>query len=129
LSQKSVMDVDAKDWEDKVLKSKMLVLVNFWHEHCPWCKMLDPIYNEVSKEYSGKIKFAKFNVLKSDENREIAIRYGIMSTPTLMFFCDGRPIEGIMGFMPKEHLKHVIEDVTGKYQECLEKSTKLAAKP
>jgi len=123
------MDIDAKDWEDKVLKSKTLVLVNFWHEQCPWCKILDPIYNEVSEEYSGRMRFARFNVLKSDENREIAIRYGIMSTPTLMFFCDGRLIEGVIGFMPKEHLRHVIEDVMGKHKECLEKSTKIAAKP
>jgi len=86
------------------------------------------IYNEVSEEYGGKMKFAKFNVLKSDKNREIAIKYGIISTLTLMFFCDGRPIEGVTGLMPKEHLRRIIEDVIGKYQECLERSTKLAAK-
>ena len=48
------MDVDAKDWEDRVLKSKTLILVDFWHEQCPWCRRLDPIYNEVSEDMATK---------------------------------------------------------------------------
>ena len=126
MSTASVMEVNADDWDEKVLKSKTLIVVDFWHERCPWCKMLEPVYAETAKEYGDKLKFAKFNVLANEENQHVALKYGIMSTPTLMFFCDGRPVQGIAGFMPKEQLKKLIEDVMGKHLECLEKSTELS---
>ena len=118
-----VLDVSAGDWEKEILKSNTLVLVDFWHERCPWCKRLAPIYSEVAKEYEGKVKFAKLDVLESQDNREIAVKYGIMGTPTLVFFCEGRPIETIAGFQPKERLKQLVDDMVDKHRECIEKST------
>jgi thioredoxin 1 len=120
-----VLDVSADDWEKEILKSDTLVLVDFWHERCPWCKRLEPIYNEVAKEYEDKVKFAKLNALESQENRDIAVKYGIMGTPTLVFFCEGRPIETIAGFQPKERLKQLVDDMIEKHRECIEKSTEL----
>ncbi len=120
-----VLDVSAGDWEREILKSDTLVLVDFWHEQCPWCKRLKPIYNGVAREYEGKVKFAKLNALESKENREIAVKYGIMGTPTLVFFCEGRPIETVAGFQPKESLKQLVDDVIDKHQECIKKSTEL----
>jgi len=102
-----------------------LVLVNFWHENCVWCKKLDSIYNELAEEYKDKVKFAKFNVLKSNESQRSAIQYGVMGTPTLIFFCDGRGIEAILGFQPKDPFKKILDDVIGMYRGCLEKSTAL----
>jgi len=122
---KSVLEVNADNWEREVLQSSILVVVDFWHHRCPWCKMLDPIYDEVSEEYEGKIKFAKLNVLESHENQHIAIKYGVMGTPTLVFFCEGRPIQGMVGFIPKERLKKMLDDLVDKYRECAEKSTRL----
>ena len=118
-----VLDVSAGDWEKEILKSNTLVLVDFWHERCPWCKKLAPIYSEVAKEYEGKVKFAKLDVLESQDNREIAVKYGIMGTPTLVFFCEGRPIETIAGFQPKERLKQLVDDMVDKHRECVKKST------
>jgi thioredoxin 1 len=122
---RSVLDVNADDWERKILQSDTLVVVDFWHEQCPWCKRLEPIYSEVSEEYEGKVKFAKLNVLKSQENQQMAVKYGIMGTPTLIFFCDGRPIETVTGFQPKERLRQLVDDVIDKHRECIEKSTEL----
>ena len=118
-----VLDVSAGDWEKEILKSNTLVLVDFWHERCPWCKRLAPIYSEVAKEYEGKVKFAKLNALESKENRDIAVKYGIMGTPTMVFFCEGRPIETIAGFQPKERLKQLVDDMVDKHRECIKKST------
>ncbi len=118
-----VLDVSAGDWEKEILQSDTLVLVDFWHERCPWCKRLAPIYSEVAKEYEGKVKFAKLNVLESQDNQEIAVKYGIMGTPTLVFFCEGRPIETIAGFQLKERLKQLVDDMVDKHRECIEKST------
>ena len=118
-----VLDVSAGDWEKEILKSNTLVLVDFWHERCRWCKRLAPIYSEVAKEYEGKVKFAKLDVLESQDNREIAVKYAIMGTPTLVFFGEGRPIETIAGFQLKERLKQLVDDMVDKHRESIEKST------
>lgn len=57
----------------------------------------------------------------------MAIHYGVMSTPTLLFLCEGRPVEGVVGFMPKERLKKTLDDVIEKHRECIEQSTELKA--
>jgi len=119
----SVLDVNADSWEKEILQSDTLVIVDFWHEQCPWCKRLNPIYSDVSEEYKGKVKFSKLNVLVSPENQQIAVKYGVMGSPTLVFFCDGRPIESVVGFQPKERLKQLVDDVIDKHRECIEKST------
>lgn len=119
----SVLDVNADDWEKEVLQSNTLVVVDFWHDRCSWCMRLDPIYREVSEEYKDKVKFARLNVLASHENQTVAVKYGVMGTPTLTFFCEGRPVESIAGFQPKERLKQLVDGVISKHQECMGKST------
>jgi len=121
----TVLDANGGDWEQEVLKSEILTVVDFWHDRCPWCLRLNPIFNEVSEEYKSRIKFVKLNVLETQTNREIAIRHGIMSTPTLMFFCEGRPVGQALGFMPKEQLKRLIDDMLQKHRECIDQSTEL----
>ncbi|UCH70598.1 MAG: thioredoxin fold domain-containing protein [Candidatus Bathyarchaeota archaeon] len=121
----SILDVNADNWEREILQSNTLVVVDFWHKQCPWCLRLNPIYSEVSEEYKNKVKFAKLNVLANRENQHLAVKYGIMGTPTLVFFCDGRPVETVTGFRPKEALKQLVDDVIDKHRECIEKSTEL----
>jgi thioredoxin 1 len=119
------IDVNADDWEKEVLKSDTLVVVDFWHERCPWCKRLEPIYSEVEKEYGDKVKFAKLNVLSSNENNHIAAENGVMGTPTLIFYCKGRQVGTAVGFQPKERLKQLVDDMLDKSKQCLDQSTKL----
>jgi thioredoxin 1 len=121
----SVLEVDANVWEHEVLQSNVLTLVDFWHERCPWCLRLNPILDEVAEEYKGRVKFVRLNVLKNQNNREIAVRHGIMSTPTLMFFCKGRPVEQVMGFMPKERLRKILDDMLERHRDCVRQSTEL----
>ena len=121
----TVLDVSADNWEKEILQSDTLVLVDFWHERCPWCKRLDPIYSDVAEEYGDKVKFAKLNVLESHENQHIAVEYGVMGTPTLVFFCNGRSIETAVGFQPKERLTRLIDDMIDKHQDCIKQSTEL----
>jgi len=121
----SVLEANASNWDQEVLQSDTLTVVDFWHHHCPWCIKLNPIFNEVAEEYKGKIKFVKVNVLENPNNQQMAIRHGIMSTPTLMFFCEGRPVGHALGFMPKENLKKLIDDMLEKHRECMKQSTEL----
>jgi thioredoxin 1 len=120
-----IIDVNAPDWEQEVLKSDILTVVDFWHNRCPYCLMLDPIFNEIAEEYKDKIKFVKLNILEDPANREITLRYGIMGTPTLVFFCEGRTVGQVVGFMSKEQLKTAVDDALEKHKECLRQSTEL----
>lgn len=84
------------------LKSKIPVLVDFYSDYCPPCRVLEPIFKQLEEEFKGKIKFARVNV---DENREIAVKYNIISIPTLILFKNGQEEKRIVGLRNKEELK------------------------
>jgi len=120
-----VSEVDAGNWEQEVSKSDTLTVVYFWHEQCPYCLRLSPIIEELAEKYEGKIKFVKLNVLVDEFNRETAENFGVMSTPTLMFTCSGRPVGQIVGLLPEEVLAKSFDDMLGRYKQCLRQSTEL----
>jgi thioredoxin 1 len=121
----SFVEADAINWAQEVSKSTILTVVYFWHEQCPYCYRLNPIFSEVAHEYSGRIKFVKLNVLENPANREIAAQNGVMGTPTMMFFCNGRPIGQVVGLMSKQELEALMNDTLNKYKNCLTLSTDL----
>jgi thioredoxin 1 len=123
MAWKEMMDLDAKDWDSQVAGSKETVLVDFWHDACVWCKRLDPELAEVAKDFSGKLKFARFNIFSNDENSKIAEKYGIMGTPTLLLFCKGRVVASLVGYMPRAKLREKIQEMTNTYQDCFTHST------
>jgi len=89
---------------DKILTSTdKPVLIDFWAEWCGPCHMIAPILEEVAEEMEGKVLVTKLNV---DENRMSAEKYGIRSIPTLLFFQNGKIVDGQIGVVPK----HVITD-------------------
>ncbi|NIQ06962.1 MAG: thioredoxin family protein [Candidatus Korarchaeota archaeon] len=118
--------ITAENWEEEVLKSKIPVIVEFWHDKCPYCAKFNPVYKETEKEYDD-IKFAQLNIRESRENYEIAKKYGIMGTPTLKFFCKGRVIGELIGHRPKEQLMEEIDNTLKKRRinACVEQSTLL----
>ncbi len=119
----SVLDVAITDFEKQILKSDKLTLTEFWHDKCPWCIRLEPILNEVAEKYKGRIKFTRFNILATPYNRELASRLGIMSTPTIVFFCEGKAIQAIAGFMTKVQLEKLLDYTLERYKQCVEQST------
>jgi len=88
-------------FEQDVIQSDLLTLVDFWAEWCQPCKYIAPILEDIAAEHDGQLKVAKLDV---DNNPNTAGTYGIMSIPTLLVFKEGQPVERIVGFMPKEHL-------------------------
>ena len=90
-----------KNFNDEVMKSQLPVLVDFWAEWCGPCRMIAPIVDEIANEYQGKLKVAKLNV---DEAQDVAIKYGVMSIPTLMVFKQGKVVDQVVGAMGKDHL-------------------------
>lgn len=100
------LPVSSSTWETEVEKAQGLVLVDFWAVWCGPCQMVAPIVEEVATEYDGKLKVLKLN---TDENPDIAGKYGIMSIPTLLFFKGGRPVDKVVGAVPKRVLKDAID--------------------
>jgi len=121
----SISEVNVSNWEEEISQSDKLTVVYFWHNQCPWCAQLNPIFDEIAIEYNRKIKFTKLNVLESPISQEMATNLGIMSTPTLMFFCNGRPVGQFVGFTLKEELKRTLDEMLGRYEMCLKQSTDL----
>jgi thioredoxin 1 len=95
------IEVTDATFEAEVLKAELPVLVDFWAAWCGPCKMIAPIVEELAKDYAGKLKVCKLNV---DENNQTAAQFGIMSIPTLMLFKGGKPVERLIGYMPKAKL-------------------------
>ena len=103
-----VLEVTTDKWESEVLKASGLVMIDFWAVWCGPCRIIAPAVEELSKEYTGKVKFLKLN---TDENPDIASRYKILGIPTLMFFRDGQKIDQIVGAIPKPQLKAKIDSL------------------
>ena len=79
-----------------------IMLVDFWAPWCGPCRMVTPIIEQLSREYSGRVAFGKVNV---DENQRIAASFGIQSIPTLMIFKGSKAVDVIIGAMPKAQIE------------------------
>ena len=100
-----VKEINEKNFEQEVLKSKNPVVIDFWAEWCGPCRMFSPIIDEVSENYKN-VNFAKLNV---DENEAIAKQYNIMSIPTTIMFKNGKVHAMMIGAIPKDALKKWID--------------------
>lgn len=101
------MTINDDNFESDVLKSDVPVLVDFWAEWCTPCHMLNPILDELEKEYEGKVKFGKMNV---DENIKTPGTFGIMSIPTVILFKGGQPKATTVGVQSKDVFKKNIDE-------------------
>lgn len=102
----SVMNITDSQFEEEVVKSDKLVMVDFWAEWCGPCKALGPKLEEIAAENGDQIKVVKINV---DENKETAQKFGIRSIPTMILFKEGKDIETLMGNLPKEDITNKIK--------------------
>lgn len=97
---------DESNFEAEVLKSDIPVFVDFYADWCGPCKMMSPVIDMMANEYAGRIKVGKVNV---DENNALAIKYGIMSIPNMVFFKNGEVVDRVVGAIPKPQMQAKFE--------------------
>ena len=100
------LTLTGQNFEQEVLLAKEPVLVDFWATWCGPCRMLAPVIEEIANEYAGKVKVGKVNV---DDERELALEYGVSSIPTVMVFQNGEVKETSVGYRPKEELEQLLK--------------------
>ena len=101
----AVEKLSGSDFEAKVLRSDLPVLVDFWADWCGPCKMLSPVVAEIAAEAKG-FKVYAVNV---DEEPELASRYGIRSIPSLLVFKNGEIAKQSVGVIPKEQILELLK--------------------
>ncbi len=100
------LTITQQNFEQEVLLAKEPVLVDFWATWCGPCRMLAPVIEEIANEYAGKVKVGKVNV---DDERELALEYGVSSIPTVMVFQNGEVKETSVGYRPKEEIEQLLK--------------------
>ncbi len=104
----NVLEVSDASFDNEVLKAKDPVLIDFWAPWCGPCKAIGPIVEELSQEYSGRLKVVKMNV---DDNPQTPSKYGVRGIPNLILFKGGQVQDQIVGAVPKAHLVKAIDRV------------------
>lgn len=108
MASEIVISVTDAEFEEKVLKSALPVVVDFWADWCGPCRMMAPVFEEVAKGYTGQVVFAKMNV---DENPATPGRYDVRSIPNLKVFKAGEMVDEIIGAVPKPKLDELVKKV------------------
>ncbi len=107
----TTIKINKDNFQEEVVKSEMPVLIDFWADWCGPCKMMGPVFEELSSDYDGKLKFAKLN---TDEESELANNFQIQGIPCLILTKEGKEIDRIVGFAQKEELKQKIDSILEK---------------
>jgi len=98
--------VTDNDFEEKIIKSNLPVLVDFWASWCGPCKMAEPVLEELSQAYKGKVEVAKLNV---DESQSTTQKYQVMSIPTTILFKGGKELGRQVGFAGKQAFEELMK--------------------
>lgn len=98
-----------KEFEEKVLQSNKLVLVDFWAEWCPPCRAMAPALHDVADELDATLDVVKVDIEDTNENRLLAGMYGVQSIPNMPLFLKGKEVDRIVGMVSKAQLIDIVK--------------------
>ena len=112
MASNNVLELTTANWEKEVVQSDKPVLVDFWAVWCGPCRMLGPTIDKLADQFAGKVKVGKLN---TDDNNEIAVKYGISSIPAVLLFKGGsdQPAERTVGVRPEAEFVKMINRAMG----------------
>ena len=103
-----LLHLKTNEFDKEVLQSNQPVLVDFSATWCGPCQMMGPVMEKLAKDFEGKAKVAKIDI---DENSDLAMKYNIMSVPSMLFFKNGEIKEQVIGAVPEEQLSEKLNNL------------------
>lgn len=104
-----VVTTTKQEFEEKVLKSKKVVLVDFWAQWCPPCRAMAPTLEKIAKEMDANVDVVKVDTEASRENAELAGQYEVRSIPNMNVFKDGKVVDTVIGMVPQQMLESTLK--------------------
>lgn len=103
-----MIEITKENFEKEVKKSAVPVIIDFFADWCGPCQMMKPVFEKISDDYKGKLKFAKVN---TENNPELAAKFEVQGIPCLIIANNGKEVDRIVGFMPEIPLKKEIDKI------------------
>jgi thioredoxin 1 len=105
-----------EEFDEKVLKSNKLVLIDFWAAWCPPCRAMAPALNDIGKDNDDLIDIVKVDIEATEENQSLAIQHGVQSIPNMPLFYDGQEVHRIIGLVSKNEIINIASNVLQPHQ-------------
>ena len=108
----ATIKLTSENFDAEVKNNDSLILVDFWASWCGPCQMMAPVFEELSGDYDGKLRFGK---LSTEEEPELTAGFGIQGIPALLLVKNGKELDRIVGFKPKDALQKEIDELLSKH--------------